>query len=81
MWTLNDGQVERINEFDDYRMCDLHNDQVQLLVKDIDSLAIYDLRQRKELHRVNIKFFLRCLFVHCTLIAIGAYCGHDAWYT
>lgn len=49
-WTLNDEHVERIIGLDDHRICDLHNNQVQLLVTNGDSLDIWDLRQRKELY-------------------------------
>jgi len=54
-WTLNDEQVERINGFAYHVICDLHNDQVQLLVMNEENLAICDLRQRKELHTWHTK--------------------------
>jgi len=50
-WTLDDEHVERINGLDNYRICDLHNNQVHLLVTNLSlfKLAIWDFRQREEL--------------------------------
>jgi len=63
-WTLNDEHVERINGFNGHSICDLHNDQVQLLVKNKHNLAIWDLRQRKELYRWHTKKDINLKLIH-----------------